>query len=249
MRTIKIGIVAEGGSDSIVIQGLLRSYIKKSGAFPDCELKFLNLQPYIDNTSRSRFSEGGWMQVFKWCISNPPQERRVAYLGDGLFSDGMDAFNCSALVIHMDADICDKIGDKTTVTPVPQKTHVPATRGRFIADVLNEWLWPPGEVSDQKHLISPAVESTEAWLVAGLSEEDNLPESDHDIQKRLAELDHIVIRNSPVPKDLKKPKKSFVNYMKITNFASDNIDRILLKCPHFKAMVDQVAQIVNATPA
>lgn len=234
MKEITIGIIAEGGGDCVVIGSLLSAYVKTLN-LKNCAIHFKGIQPYVDNTSRSEYSEGGWEQIYKWCISNPPDARSEVFFGVPLFADGMDEHNCSALIVHMDADICEAIGDKTSVVPVPKAGASASVRGKFIADVLGEWLWPEGFNIDSRHIIAPAVESIEAWLVAGLCEEDIAPELDQDIQRRLAELDYSVVRRRPVPKNIKKTDKSARNFRKIAEHASPNISRIADRCPHFRA--------------
>jgi hypothetical protein len=244
MKEITVGIVAEGGSDCVVLETLLTAYFDKVPA-RDFSLSFKNLQPYTDNTSKSGYSEGGWEQVYKWCLGNPPQDRANALFGAPLFADGMDEFQCSALLVHMDADICEKIGDKSNIDPVPSLTQSTAVRGKFIYETLSSWLWPDEKKEDLRHILVPAVESTEAWLVAGLSEEDKDPECDHDIQRKLAALDYSVVKGRPVPKDIKRPNKQAENFKKISGVAAGNIMRVIERCPHFELTVRKVIALIE----
>ncbi len=237
MREITLGVVAEGPSDYVVIKNLLGTYVA-SREIKDCLLSFKSLQPYVDNTSKSGYSEGGWLLVYKWCLSNNPVERENKYFSKGLFADDMDEFRCSALLVHMDADICDEIRDKTTL-PVPQINEDSLVRGSFIYGTVANWLWPDGLVNDPRYIIAPAVESTESWLVAGLSDEDVAPESNNSIQQRLAHLDYLVVRKKPFPQKIKSPNKSVSNYVRISMVASENIARIIDRCPHFKMIAEK----------
>lgn len=241
MKRAKIRIIAEGRTDQLVIKELAKAYLEEQSTI-DCEIEFVEEQPTADRTSG-----GGWGMIYKWCLSNPPQERETIYFGAGLFANDMDGLACDGLLIHMDADICEEIGDKTSISPAPSRNASPETRGIFIKQVIEEWLWPGQSVRNAKHIIAPAVEAIEAWLVAGLSDEDIDPESNHDIQKRLAELDHVVVRNAAIPSDLKKPKKDINNYKKILRVAKQNSGRIFDRCPHFKAMVNEI--VVTADTA
>jgi hypothetical protein len=244
MKDIKVGIVTEGGSDCVVLETLLLAYFKKAPV-DNFSLSFKNLQPYVDNTSKSGYSEGGWEQVYKWCIGNPPQERISTLFGGPLFADDMDDFQCSALLVHMDADICEKIGDKSNVVPVPDKTQSAQIRGKFISETLAYWLWPDAPNEDHRHILVPAVESTEAWLVAGLSDDTEDPEGDHDIQRHLAELDYSVVKGRPVPKNIKKPNKQAENFRKISEVAAGNVMRIIERCPHFELTVRKIVALID----
>jgi hypothetical protein len=237
MKSITLGIVAEGPSDLLVLEHLLRKVYPNT---TESTLALRNLQPYVDNTSRSGFSEGGWQLVYKWCVANPPEIREDSLFGTPLFADDMDAFQCDALLLHMDSDICAEIGDKTSVSPVPGINDEPKVHGEFIEATLAEWLWPDGPKQDNRYILAPAVQSTEAWLVAGLSDSDVNPEADENIQRRLAELDYQVIRKTPLPAKIKGVKKSVKNYERIVAVAKENIDRIKERCPHFFEMLKRV---------
>ena len=246
MREITLGVVAEGPSDYVVIKNLLGTYVA-SKKIENCLLTFKSLQPYVDNTSKSGYSEGGWLLVYKWCLSNTPGERENKYFSKGLFADDMDEFRCSALLVHMDADICTEIRDKTTLLPVPSQNDDPITRGSFISGTVANWLWPDGWVNDPRYIIAPAVESTESWLVAGLSDEDVAPETNSEIQQRLAHLDYLIVRKKPIPQKIKNPNKSASNYEKISLVASENIARIIDRCPHFKLVADKAIDFLSAS--
>lgn len=187
MRRIKIRIISEGPTDQLVIKNLVNAYLANQPAI-DFELDFVDGQPTTDRTSMTGSTEGGWEMVYKWCLLNPPVEREARYFGKGLFANGMDDSSCDALLINMDSDICEKIGDKTIASPVPTRNSTSIERGAFIKSVIERWLWSDQIEHDNKHIIAPSVEAIEAWLVTGLSDTDHDPESNHDIQKRLAEL-------------------------------------------------------------
>lgn len=246
MRRVKIRVIAEGKTDQLVLRTLIPEFFKTQSGH-GLELELIDEQPTADRTSTTGSTEGGWLMVYKWCQSNPPTERENRYFGNGLFANNMDAVSCDALLINMDSDICEEIGNKTAVTPVPSQSATSIERGAFIKSVIHSWLWQDQEQRDDKHIIAPAVEAIEAWLVAGLSDEDedNDPESNHNIQKRLAELDHIVVKNITPPRSLKSPNKTEGNYIKILGVASPNVQRIADRCPHFKMMVDDIFLAVN----
>lgn len=240
MKRVKIRVIAEGPTDQLVIRELVNAYVTTQPKL-DFEIDFINEQPTADRTSG-----GGWGMVYKWCLQTPASEREATYFGAGLFANNMGGSSCDALLIHMDSDICEKIGDKTNISPVPTKNAPPSARGVFIKQVIEEWLWPDQTERKGKHIIAPAVEAIEAWLVAGLSDNDLDPESNHNILKRLAELDHELIKNTKIPHDIKSPKKNDKTYGKILNVAKTNVSRILDRCPHFNSMVNEIILTADA---
>lgn len=241
MRQVKIRIVAEGKTDQLIIKELVNAYLATQSEL-NFELNFLNEQPTADRTSC-----GGWEMVYKWCLTNPPSERETIYFGTGLFANDMDNLSCDILIIHLDSDICEKIGDKTNIsTPPPDNTAAPASRGLFIKQVIEGWLWPDQPVQKDKHIIAPAVEAIEAWLVAGLSHDDIDPESNHDIVKRLAVLNHTVIKKTAVPSTIKSIRKNDRTYNNILTVAKENVSRVFDRCPHFNQMVNEIIIAVNA---
>lgn len=243
MKEIKVGLVAEGPSDLAALRVLLSEDFKDK-KIENVVLSFEDLQPYIDNTSKSGYTEGGWLMVYKWCLEHSPEVRQNTFFGGGLFADGMDAFDVDGILVHMDSDICGEIRDKTNVSNPPSESSSPATRGQFIRDVIANWLWPDDVVDDIRYLICPAVESIEAWLVAGLGDDEN-PEAMKDIQQRLAQLDYIVVRGKQPPPTIKAPNKKPDNYKNISIAASLKVGRISQKCTHFKKITDQLAALVN----
>lgn len=239
MKTFKVGLVSEGCTDHLVIKTLLSAHLNTIPEL-ECNLEFIDLQPHIIDATSRKYSDGGWEQVYKWCLANPAEERRSLYLGSGLFDDDMDPLRCDLLVVHMDADISEQIGDKSNIVPVPNRADGSAARGTYIKAVVNTWLWPDNETPDGLHIIAAAVESTEAWLVAGLTDEITSPETYDDIQTKLAILDHTVIRKKPVPPGIKSPKKTISNFQKIADAASANIERIRDRCPHFETTASEI---------
>lgn len=239
MTKARIRIIAEGKTDQLVIEELAATYLVEHEAL-GVDIEFIAEQPTTDKTCG-----GGWEMVYKWCLSNSLQERESTYFGSGLFAGDLDAMACDALLIHMDSDVCERIGDKTTVAPVPDRSDSAAVRGAFIRKVLEEWLQLSESQQRNRHVVVPAVESVESWLVAGLSHEDVDPESNHSVQRRLAELDHLLVRGTPVPEDIKGPKKTPENYRKILAVAKKNTVRIANTCPHFKSMITDIGSAVT----
>ncbi|MGF7178284.1 hypothetical protein [Azospirillum doebereinerae] len=234
MSELRIGLVAEGITDLIIIQEFISSYCKENAT--DVVLSFENLQPRFDRTSGG--NNGGWELVYKWCLNNPPGVRDGQFFGGGLFDEGMSGLTCDVIVVHLDADICERIGDKSTIVPVPVTASDSRERGLYIYSTIEEWLWPVGSVSDNRHFPAPAVESTEAWLVAALSE-DLSPEEDRNILRRLLEVD-AELRGVQPPANGKSLKKSEKKYKKFVQIASPHIGKVVEKCPHFEELVSSI---------
>lgn len=245
MSSIKLGLVVEGPTDCIVFEKLIPAYLRDN-AFEKVTLVLRNLQPFVDNTSKSGYSEGGWEQVYKWCVGNPAEHRRNLYLSMPLFADEMDENYCDALLIHLDSDICENIGDKCNIVPVPKVGDAAEVRGEFISNVLRKWLWTDDDSDESGHILVPVVESIEAWLVAGLSEIDVDAESHPDIQRRLAEINYERYRRRAAPHDMKKLSKSLHEYRRMATDAATAVHRIIEKCPHFSKMIQQVVDVVSA---
>lgn len=238
MTEFVIGLIAEGPRDQQVLKTLIPAYIY-SRIGSDLEISFKDLQP-IDRTTG-----GGWRNVFKWCISNNQNERETLLGKNRLFANDMDNQVCSALLIHMDSDICEEIGNCSDVAPVPNTFSPSNDRGNFIKKVIEEWLWADQTPQYDKHIIAPAVESIEAWLVAGLSDLDLDPESNSNIQQRLAELNYIVVKKATIPNGIKKTNKSEKNYKNILDVATPNFQRIFDRCPHFQSMAQEILVVMQ----
>ncbi len=230
---IRIGLVTEGPTDQVIIKELLTAYARATR--PDVAVSFNELQPNPDRTSSNR--EGGWEMVYKWCLNTQPAERRNL-LGRGLFAHGMDALQCDVIVVHMDADICEKIGDKSAVVPVPTSQSKPNERGAFIRQTLLEWLWPEGEEPDEHHIPAPAVEACETWLVAPSTDEPEHQATD-DIFIQLVAVE-AGMKGRPVPADAKQIRKSVKRYHPIAKAVAGQVAEITRRCPHFAILAKTV---------
>jgi hypothetical protein len=246
MSELIIGLVAEGKTDHIVLRHLLAAHCRT--AAPDLTLKFNDLQPNPDGTSG--YPDGGWKQVLKWCRSFTPDKRRASFLKRyrPRFADGLDAKRCHVILVHMDADICEQIGNKTAATPVPDATSAPQDRGGFIHQVLTEWLWPNGETPDADHLTAPAVESVETWLVAALAAPPVAqPEALKDALQRLVAIDYR-LTGKPAQAGKKEVKKNDDNYERLSAAAAPNVGAVAANCPHFASLAAAVSNAGPATP-
>jgi hypothetical protein len=180
--------------------------------------------------------------VYKWCLNNPPHTRKSDFFGGGLFADEMDALLCDVIVVHMDADICYVIGDKSRLDPISPPLSA-AEKGKYITETIFHWLWPSGTAEDDRHLVAPAVESTETWLVAALSDDAD-PETNPAVLRRLVEID-FAMKGRECPKEAKKISKSASKYKAISRLAAENVDSVIEKCPHFRSLADAISAFIG----
>lgn len=241
MTSLRIGLVVEGPTDYIMIKALLKRSLEFS--HPDISLVFVDLQPSSDRTSGS--PEGGWQMVYKWCERNDPEFRKVQYFGPGLFAGVENSKQCDLIVIQMDADICTAISGGGYSDIIPKDLISVQGRGKYIASVIDGWLWPAPYMSDSFHIAAPAVEVTETWLIAGLG---NHPEPEL-IAKPLrifAEID-FQRRGKPIPASTKAISKQPQRYEPLAFHAATNVKAIIEKCFWFSNLVQAIANQIDTT--
>jgi hypothetical protein len=229
MANLRIGVIAEGITDHIVIESLLKAYCTKNNL--DVELDFIRLQPSSDGTSGSR--EGGWRLVYQWCKGNPPAVRRSTYLGRPLFANGLTAKKCDLLIVHLDGDCCEQLGSTSLVVPKPPPAPNAVGRGEYIRATIQEWLWPdPNDLPDNLHIPAPAVEAIETWLIAAFDNDPD-PENILDVSARFAAVYYPAIGRK-IPLGVKEVKKNETSYKRFLEKCPSQIDSIVNKCSHFR---------------
>lgn len=159
---MKVGIVCEGPTDFFAIKEFFGAAMKGKGV--DCKL--FPIQPDIDNTR----PEGGWTQVMSWLDKNPPRSRVLKYFGPGLFKTSIDT--CDAILIQIDTDILDEPSFINYMN-AHFSCSINVCKGAAArADEVRRVLWMAAcldeltEADQYKHVLAPAVESTENWCVA-----------------------------------------------------------------------------------
>ena len=161
---MRIGIVCEGPTDLHAVESFLEASLRHRGL----EAHFVRLQPLMDRTS----PRGGWGMVLKWFEQNPPDARIRAYFDGGLFDHGLSATQCDVMLFQMDADI---LSDETFRNTIRKRfdrdvddSDDPIERGQVIRGII-EMAGGFGRLSEHdrnRHVVAPAVESTETWCVA-----------------------------------------------------------------------------------
>lgn len=158
---MRIGVICEGQTDFVAIKEFLGASLNKHGI----DTTFIPIQPNPDNTSK-----GGWTHVFSWLKENPPQVRVQNYFGRGIFAGGSPK-QCDALIIQMDSDIIDESGfisflegEDISVT----SGTTPIERGNEIERLLKIFsnVAELTGIDHDRHVLAPAVESSETWCIA-----------------------------------------------------------------------------------
>ena len=241
MKVVRIGLVAEGKTDHIVLKALVGAYFQAER--PDIKPEFIDIQPDPDGTSGNR--DGGWSHVFAWCQRNNPARRQVSFLGRGLFADGMNAKLCDLLLFVLDADASAEIARKSPIA-APPPPPAPILRGQFIRQTLDAWLWPNDEQPRDRHATAAAVEAVEAWLIAAMGNISN-PETISDLQSHFVPLFNSRL-GRPMQAKQKRIAKTTPNYQKISDHAKNDVKKINSSCDHFRYLIQSVLTIVGAIP-
>ncbi|WP_370677447.1 hypothetical protein [Pleomorphomonas sp. PLEO] len=161
---MRIGVVCEGPTDFHAIEGFLGEALIASGV----EVEFEPIQPNLDQTLPS----AGWGNVFSWLDRNPPEYRIRNYFGGGLFGGNLGRTKLDCLLIQMDSDI---LGELSFCTYVHENYKYPVSAPTSSADRANEIrkilkvssrFDEMTEADISRHVLAPAVESTETWCVA-----------------------------------------------------------------------------------
>ncbi len=238
---VNIGVVAEGVTDQVVIEELV------SAAVEHADIALIKVQPTVDRTSMPGDQEGGWRQVYKWCLGYPPDLRRQMIFGGGLFATSEPDFQL--LLVHLDADLCDDIEfirqSPIDATNFDLKTSI--GRGGFIKETLKGWLW-----QDQTELLNdlnwtvlaPAVEKTETWLVAAFEVADN-PEEMINVDCELLKIYQKISGNRQ--RNQKAVRKKPEIYRKIAQVAKDNISSVTNNCPHFAEIIFDIEAAITGS--
>lgn len=164
---MKIGVVCEGPTDFHAIERFFRHAFSTIGA----SVEFVPLQPQMDKTS----PEGGWGNVLLWLKNNPPALRVQKYFGGGIFGGDLSSPPMNGLLIQLDSDV---LGEQSFCTFVKKNYYHtvltqrdPTCRANEIRAILSLAIEAAAMTENDvnRHVIVPAVESTEAWCVAAFS--------------------------------------------------------------------------------
>ncbi|MEQ1538498.1 MAG: hypothetical protein ABL928_06195 [Sphingorhabdus sp.] len=164
---MRIGVICEGPSDYHAIESFFGHSLGEAGV----RTEFKALQPQMDRTQ----PEAGWGNVLLWLKKNPPATRIQSYFGGGLFGGSLatEPFDC--LLIQIDSDILGDAAFAKFVSDnygiILNNPQTPDQRASAIRCILqNASQFQDMTSADvARHLLAPAVESTEAWCVAAFT--------------------------------------------------------------------------------
>ncbi|MGD9738967.1 MAG: hypothetical protein AB7O56_03335 [Bauldia sp.] len=237
MAKFVVGVVSEGPTDFVVLQYILSTFAQFRGD----EIELRRIQPHIDATSGRR-SEGGWTQVYQWCVRNPPPARAFLFQSGSLFEGGDDPLDF--LIVHMDTDIAEHI--LYGRYPLPQQgaqAHNLSSnvgRGAFVNDTIALWLDLSNDGNAARCLPAPAVECAETWLVAGLRRAPSNPEAFPRIMQWFIRAMYRSEGVATVPRGLRKLKKSESRYIRFLSRASPDVLKSQARCLHLRRLVARI---------
>lgn len=201
---MRIGVVCEGVTDFSAIKHFLGAALARHNI--DC--LFTPLQPHPDHTD-----DGGWTRVFYWLEEYPSAVRVERFFGGGIFENDLDELAVDALAIHLDADILDDVHFTRQMKKRKLQFSSPiAPLDRYyeIARILYQQAGLEDLCAGDRarHILSPAVESSEAWCIAAFERRGDAPE---ELKQDLLwhEFGTVLLRseNRPIPEILGEPNK------------------------------------------
>lgn len=239
MKPLRIGVICEGPTDFHAIYHFMKPALREL----NIDASIIDIQPDMGRTLQC----AGWGNIELWLKNNPPKLRMTQYFGGGPFLNNLSAKACDIFLIQMDSDIIDDkkfrrhmINDYNYGI---QPHNAPNRRGQCVAKVLE--LWSKFEELDdgnrRRHVVSPAVESTEAWCVAAFSDSHQKPEELNGsdlITAFMAALEESEGRSiqaySKANKDVKRRERFCKKH------ANDGYKRIVQLCPHFDRALEMI---------
>lgn len=154
---MRIGIVAEGQHDFLMLEPLLRSAARSRGVD---DISVIALQPRSDATMGSS-ADGGWPRVMGWCQRHSAEKLATYFYP--LFEDQPAV---DVLLLHLDGNAVD-LCSFHTARPLPSAPYKIGDRFAHLQAVLIEWLSPSAEFSQKLAFAIPTLH-TEAWILAAL---------------------------------------------------------------------------------
>lgn len=162
MSDLRVGLVAEGKTDLIIIEAALKSI------FDNRTFTLTLLQPETsDSFGGCGPLGGGWSGVYKWCQQLVSMQEPVA--GNSSLS-GFDL-----ILLHVDADVAGKdypsanINNGLDDLPCQRPCPPAAASVDILRKVITRWLdLPTGELPPTRWVFCNPSMCSEAWLVAAL---------------------------------------------------------------------------------
>jgi hypothetical protein len=157
MSDLRIGLVCEGPTDTIVLSAAIASLLGRR------DFVLTQLQP-LGSVAFGQ-TGAGWVGVYNWC--RQAVDQASGSVGDNPLFDTYDL-----LLVHLDADVADKtyasgnIVTAATDLPCAMPCPPPSDTTNNLREVLLSWLGEPA-TPPQTILCTPS-KSTEAWVLAAL---------------------------------------------------------------------------------
>ncbi len=170
MSSLRIGLVAEGPTDFVVIEAALRSILGGDRPFV--------LNPLQPEGSAAFGTLGtGWVGVYRWC-------KQATRSGHGRLGDFHLLFAThDLLILHLDADVAGKKYQDGNLTPEANDGFLPCEQACPPASATTDELrkilmsWCNESSTPPKVVVCTPSKSTEAWVVAAILPQDKAVEA------------------------------------------------------------------------
>ena len=238
---MRVGLVCEGPTDVEAIKAYLGASMGKRQKY----IEFVELTPATDKTN----VVAGWHSVLKWLEDNPPVSRVKAYFDGGIFEGERSAVRCDVVVVQLDSDILEEEGFRTHVESKfginLGEPSSPTSRGEEVQKILDLAMIRGAltEIDEKRHIVAPAVESTETWCIAAYKwwPEENLEEiRGQELGRRFMEALHQ--SEQRVMQTFGKIDKSRTRRKRFCEKHKGNVERLEQQCYHYRVLLKQVEE-------
>ncbi|NQZ10439.1 MAG: hypothetical protein HRT35_25075 [Algicola sp.] len=232
MSDLRIGLVAEGKTDLIIIEAALRAIMTEP-------FVLTLLQP---EATQPRMGEG-WNGVLKWCYATSQRF-------DGVLDDDPTLAGFDLLILHLDVDVAAmRYSDGGALVTQLAQTHdwgaLPCVRScPPVIDSCNELLsvlrsWLGGVSIGERTVVCLPAQSSGTWLAASY-----LP-SGHRLLAGVECNDAVEEQLKYLTLTLKIKKKSQREYRKKAGEISNNWRRVTELCRQAQAFEDAVRAVLS----
>ena len=204
--------------------------------------EFVRIQPDFDNT----ISSGGWAMVLNWLEGHPPDSRISTYFNGGLFENNLSAKECDVIVFQLDADVLSTFSFQQYVHDRYGHDVVdadsPAERGnqiRTVVELAGEFDLL-AKIDKDRHVVAPAVESTETWCVAVFRRFNGDPEllKDLDLCREFMTVLHCS-EGRPI-QQFHQVDKSPRRRRRYCESQANGFRRLEQQCRHYRVLVERL---------
>lgn len=217
MSSLRIGLVAEGVTDSVIIQAALTGFLQR-----DFVLNLLQPEATLPHLG------AGWTGVAKWCYQTALRHH------GSLDTDPTLAHQFDLLILHLDVDVTgfsyadagaglQQIAQESAWATLPALCDCPPVDGCVSAlqAVLASWLHP-ASLGAKSVLCLPA-QSSGTWLAAAVLDDQHPlmaePLECNAVEEQLPRL--------PLKQRIKKNKR---DYQAKAHLVTDHWQRVTAKC-------------------